>query len=571
MPEALGKLTYSTLKRRAGRTDKFLEKLREGEDFVFTDGTASKLDGVIVGTGTGTTYTKDDTETLKVIFDNNDKLTLKLKVGASTKAFGTLAKTAEFGGQSSSSSSAAVGGKVTEVLSEIGFCFYYALQENGHLDDYNLEVWSTVNNVATFKSLCSTYSGVPKMLKFQYKDVKDINARIGTMYSFLKDHGWDEVLRTQVSAFKRKYPSVNSSYYLARPSAIPDAFNPYSTYRLISGTVKDYAGLSRAIGEDKWNPADFWIFNDKGIRFMRQWNDKSKRLRGLRTENYSVSYMNLVNKQLISLYKQGLVYPVSLKRTSGTPNIKEINSGRDEISQIVEYDRVELSNTNLDVQIYFTVKTYEERSLISTKNLKAKMKTKAGGFRLELEEASGGSARHGSIGMGLQEFIIKDTSDRGINRLEDIRGDAKYNNIRNEFPTRGARHWLGTTDYISSRNIETLIPYLSELMSEVNSTGADIGAFTNKYSGSEQIGTKIGAAELAVSIAKIVNRYSRDIVMENLYNAAGSQGIAAGVSQSQLDRRRQLLGMSEDDVITIVNDTKALNAVFQAGFHLKIM
>jgi hypothetical protein len=68
-----------------------------------------------------------------------------------------------------------------------------------------------------------------------------------------------------------------------------------------------------------------------------------------------------------------------------------------------------------------------------------------------------------------------------------------------------------------------------------------------------------------------VNRYSRDIVMENLYNAAGSQGIAAGVSQSQLDRRRQLLGMSEDDVITIVNDTKALNAVFQAGFHLKIM
>ena len=571
MSEALGKLTYGTLKRRAGRTDRFLEKLKNEEEFVFVDGTASKLDGVIVGAGTGTTYTKDDTETLKVIFDNNDKLTLKLKVGASTKSFGTLAKTSEFGGQSSSSSSATVGGKVTEVLSEIGFCFYYALQENGHLDDYSYEVWSTVNNVATFKSLCSTYSGVSKMLKFQVKDVSDINARIGTMYSFLKDHGWDEVLRSQVSAFKSKYPTVNSSYYLARPSAIPDEFNPYSTYRLISGTVKEYVGLSRSIGEDKWNPADFWIFNDKGVRFMRQWNDKAKRLRNLRTENYSVSYMNLVNKQLIKMYRQGLVYPVSLKRTAGSPTIKEVNSGRDEISQVVEYDRIELSNTNLDVQIYFTVKTFDERSLISTKRLKAKMKTKAGGFRLELEEAAGGAARHGSIGMGLQEFIIKDTADQGIRRLEDIRGDARYNNIRNEFPTRGDKHWLGTTDYVSSRNIETLIPYLQELMHEVDPTGADIGAFTNKYSGSEQIGTKIGAAELAVSIDKIVNRYSRDIVMENLYNAAGSQGISAGVSQSQLDRRRQLLGMKEEDIITISNDTKALNAVFQAGFHLKIM
>lgn len=570
MAEALGKLTYGELKKRAGRIDTFLKKFKEGKDFVFIDGTASKLDAIIIGSGSGTTYTPNDCEMLKVVFDNNKTLTVKVKVGASLKAFGTLAKTSEFGGQGSTSESSAVGGKVTEVLSEIGFCFYYALQENGHLDDYSLEVWSTVTNISTFKSLCSTYSGVPKMLKYQYTDTKDINSRIGTMYSFLKDHGWDEVLRTQVKAFKQKYSTVNSSYYLARPSAIPNDFNPYFTYRLISGTVKEYVGLSKSIGEDKWNPADFWIFNDRGIRFMRQWNTKAKKLSSLRTENYSVSYMNLVNKQLIKLYNQGLVYPVSLKRTNGVPQIKLVNSGRDEISQIVQYDRVELSNTNLDVQIYFSVKTYEERSLVSTKRLKAKMKTKAGGFRLELEEASGGSARHGSIGQGIQQFIIKDTADQGIKKLESIRADKKYNPIRNEFPSNNNKHWLGTTSYIKSSNIESLVPYLNELMSEVNPR-ADIGQFTNKYSGSEQIGTKIGAAELAVAIDKIVNRFSRDIVMENLYNAAGSQGIAAGVSQSQLDRRRQLMGLSEKDIITVKNDTKALNAVFQAGFHLKIM
>lgn len=571
MAEALGKLTYGTLKRRAGRTDAFLDKFKKGEEFVFIDGSSSKLDGIIVGSGSGVTYTKNDCETLKVVFDNNDKLTLKLKVGPATKAFGTLAKTTEFGGQGSTSSGgASVGGKVTEVLSEIGFCFYYSLLVNGHLDDYSLEVWSTVKDISTFKSLCKTYSGVPKMMKYQFNDAKDINSRIGTMYSFLKDHGWDEVLRSQVKTFKRKYSSVNTSYYLARPSAIPNDFNPYFTYRLISGTVKDYVGLSKSIGEDKWNPADFWIFNDRGIRLMTQWNEKAKKLRSLRTENYSVSYMNLVNKQLIKLYKQGLVYPVSLKRTTGVPQIKEVNSGRDEVSQIVQYDRVELSNTNLDVQIYFTVKTFEEKSLISTKKLKAKMKTKAGGFRLELEEASGGSARHGSIGQGIQQFVIRDTADQGIKKLQSIRTDKKFEPIRNEFPVNGSRQWLGTTSYIRSRNIESLVPYLSELMSEVNPR-ADVGQFTNKYSGAEQIGTKIGAAELAVAIDKIVNKFSRDIVMENLYNAAGSQGIAAGVSQDQLDRRRQLLGMSEKDILTIKNDTKALNAVFQAGFHLKIM
>ena len=390
------------------------------------------------------------------------------------------------------------------------------------------------------------------------------------MYSFLTDHGWHEVLISQVKAFNSKYPSVGTSYFLARPSAIPEDFNPYSTYKLISNTIKEYVGLQKAIGADKWNPADFWIFNQKGITLMKQWNQKAKRLSSMKSESYSASYMNLVNKQILKLYKMGYVYPVSLKKTSGSPTIKEINTGKDEVQQIVEYDRIELRTTNLDVQIYFTVKTFDNNKLISTKKLKAKMKTATGGFRLELEESGGGAARHGSIGVGMQEFIIKGTNDQGIKKLESIRSDTKFNNIKDKFPSSGAKHWLGVSSYARDSNSHVLIPYLETLMKEIN-TRTDIAEFTSKYSDSKEIGTKTGAAELAVAIHKILNKYSRDIVIENLFNAAGSQGISAGVSKSQLDNRKRLLGMSDDDIITIVNDTKAMNSVFQAGFHLKIM
>jgi len=564
------KLTFGTLKRREGRIDKFLTKFKDEKEFVFVDGTSAKIDKVLIGS---TEYSPSDADTtLKVILNASPKLpTLKIKVGTKTMAFGSLAKTSEFGGQGGGATAvASVGGKVTEVLSETGFCFYYAMLVTGHLDNYSPDVWSTVKNVTDFKSLCVLYPGVSQILKYQLNDVSDLNKNISSMHSFLTDHEWHEVLISQVKAFKSKYPSVGTSYFLARPSAIPADFNPYSTYKLISDTIKSYAGLSRAIGEDKWNPADFWIFNQKGITLMKQWNQKAKRLASMKAENYSISYMNLVNKQLIKLYKQGYVYPVSLKKTSGSPTIKEINTGKDEITQIVEYEKVELLTKNLDVQIYFTVKTFDNNKLISTKKLKAKMKTKAGGFRLELEETGGGAARHGSIGVGLQEFIIKETNDQGIKKLESIRSDQKYSNIKDRFPTSGSRHWMGVSEYTRSSDSQVLIPYLEELMKDIN-TRVDIAEFTSKYSKSEEIGTKTGAAELAVAIHNILNKHSRDIVIENLFNAAGSQGISAGVSNAQLENRKRLLGMSDDDIVTIINDTKSMNAVLQAGFHLKIM
>ena len=51
------------------------------------------------------------------------------------------------------------------------------------------------------------------------------------------------------------------------------------------------------------------------------------------------------------------------------------------------------------------------------------MKTQKGGFRLEIYEEGDAKARHGSIGVGLQTFIIKNTAESGIQEVESIRDE----------------------------------------------------------------------------------------------------------------------------------------------------
>ena len=133
-------------------------------------------------------------------------------------------------------------------------------------------------------------------------------------------------------------------------------------------------------------------------------------LKSIKSETYSASYMNLVNKQVYKLFEKNMLFPVSLKKSGASVKIVRVNDKNTNIDQIVEYDRVLLDPNNQDVQIFYNLSTYEDNKLLSKKELKAKMKTAKGGFRLELEEASNATARHGSVGVGLQQYIIYNTS-----------------------------------------------------------------------------------------------------------------------------------------------------------------
>ena len=557
-------LTYSELIKRAGRSDLFVDKFNNGEKFVFEDASSSKIDKVIIGK---TEYLPSDSVSLKTIFNAKPDIgrNLKLVVGGKKLGFGKLSKTKEFGGDSGGKSS--FGGKATEVLSETGFCFYYAMLVNGKLNDYDPEVWSGVKKTQDIIDLCGKFGGLSGMLNDQFNDVKEMNSQIHKMRSFLVEEGWHDILISQVKKFKSSYPNVGTSYNLSRPSAIPDSFNPYYTYRILAKTMQEYALLERKVGEDKWNPADFWIYNQSGMTRLKSLNDKAKKLTSMKGDDYKVSYMNEVNKEIYQLYKENLVYPVSLKKSS-SPNIHEINVGGD-ITQIVKYTKGVIGMTNQDSQLHFEVSTYKGRAKIESKKMVAKYKTASAGFALELEYGS--NARHGKIGRSLQEFIIKETDDTGIKEVEKVR--KKFKNLDQHFPADGSSQWIGVSTYTKSMNEqEVLIPYLQELMKKVHPNVDNLNNFTAKYGKDKlAIGTKTGASELAVAVDQVKNKLSRDIVVENLYKAAGSGGVGAGLTEKQLKDRQRLLGLSKDDVVSLKGSSKAGKIIFEGCFHIKIM
>ena len=143
-----------------------------------------------------------------------------------------------------------------------------------------------------------------------------------------------------------------------------------------------YSPTSRFKDINKWNPADFWIFNSRGLKFMEMWNKKANELKSIKSETYSASYMNLVNNQVYKLFEKNMLFPVSLKKSGASVKIVKVNDKNTNIDQIVEYDKVLLDPNNQDVQIFYNLSTYEDNKLLSKKELKAKMKTAKGGFRL---------------------------------------------------------------------------------------------------------------------------------------------------------------------------------------------
>lgn len=568
------KLSWGELKKNTERVESFLDKFDGKEDFILLDGKKTKISKIKVGKNVyppGSSELRSSWMTIPKTLPG----TVKFVVTKNREfGWGKFAKTGDFGGKGAvaKTGKVATGGVVTEVLSEVGFCFYYAMFVNGHLDDYSPEVWKEVKNTAGFKILCSQYSGVSSMLTYEFNDVKALDSQLSKMYSFLTNDGWNKILIAQSKAFKKKFNNVGATYFLARPSALPTNINPYTPYENVADSLRSFVGLARKIDPNKWNPADFWIFSRRGMQLVKQWVTKSKRLKHLNSETYSSSYMNLVNRQLMKLYKKGEVYPVSLKKSGLSPRIIEVNSSTVEIEQTVEYDRVLLSATNQDVQIYYKLKTFDNGRNVSTKNLYAKMKTQKGGFRLEIYEEGDAKARHGSIGVGLQTFIIKNTSESGIKEVESIRDE--FPDIQDIVPSRNATNWLGTPKYAAiGQQAEQLLPYLNKMMETVNGSGVNAEFVLSRYSAGQlplAIGTKTGASELAIAVTKILNKHARDITIENLHLAAGSAGVQVGASPQQLASRARFLGMSDDDLFLLSGDTKAYDALLAAGFHLKI-
>ena len=574
-------LSFPALKDRPGRIDLFTTKFGDGDEFVFTDGTAQALSGVRIGSGRGTDYTPSQYETLKTVMEGAPRtgFTIRVLVGGQPRPISTLEKTHEFGGQVAATTNRNVsfGGKKTEVLSEVGFCFYYAMRANNHLtarSAYSPQVWRTVSNTRQLEHLCDNYNGVSGMLAYLFNDTTNINNHIQDMFLFLTQEGWDDVLRRQTTRFQSSY-RLGTSYYFTRGDGMPTDVNPYTFYRLVRGAMKNKFNLgTMPVGEDKWNPADVWAFNDTGLRRLRENNRRARRLSNIQDDQYTVGLMNQMNRRLKDWYDARTIIPISLKKSGTSVSIKEINMGTSDVEQFVQYRDVLLSSSNQDVQLNFDVVTVRKgtnQRVGSPLELRMKMKTGSGGYRLEIEERrSGAAARHGSVGVGLQQFIIHGTARGGIQQLQQIRNEAEFDNIRNHFPT-GGQNWMGILNYRGIDSPQILLPYVNRLMQEINSNVRDQRLTERISQLPEGPINKAGAGELAVAVDQIPNRTARDITVENLYHAAGSVGVKAGITQNQLRSRQTSLGLSEDDLVSVQGNSEVALTVFKGGPHIKIM
>ncbi len=242
-----GKLTWAVLSKRPNRVETFISNFGGGSKFEFSNGDYVAIDKVIVGSGKGKveyspTHSSNLLSVMASARGSKSKLDLSLKVNGKGRAFGDLEKTEDYGGKPRAATTGSFGGTTTEVLSEVGFCFYYAMLMTGNLGPtYNVNVWKNVGNVNEFKRLCKRYSGTTRMLSYTFRDSQAINKYIPLMYLFLTKEGWDGILRSQVIAFHNKY-NLSKMYFISRGDGMPDYMNPYSTFSTIKGAMKE-AGL----------------------------------------------------------------------------------------------------------------------------------------------------------------------------------------------------------------------------------------------------------------------------------------------------------------------------------------
>ena len=261
--------------------------------------------------------------------------------------------------------------------------------------------------------------------------------------------------------------------------------------------------------------------------------------------------MEKLNNRIFLLFKEGLLYPISLKAPTGKAKVVFENDVTSNLVKVVKYDDIDFSDNNQDAKIKFSVDEVDKDSgkINRREYIKGQIKTKtvlSGGARLEIE--AGGAARYGSMGTENYQYLIRQTDRTGIESLNKIRDQKKFVGLKRKYwkKTKGAE-WLARSSYVTEfkrdpqKFKKEIEPYTQELFEHINNRQWDSASVElSAKSPEEAYLNKTHAGEVAVAVDDITKRIMRDITVENLFNLAASQGFGAGVSQSQLETRMKM-------------------------------
>ena len=446
----------------------------------------------------------------------------------------------------------AVSNKDVEVLSEAMFCYYFAIWKKGNNSKYDYEEWENIKTKSDLSKF-TTRMGIASMVKMVDSDPA-FTSRLSKVYEFLtkNKNRWAGMLQSQMDAFfgNSKIKLGGGKYYVMRADMIPSVYDPYIAYEKLSQKVKGKLGFRGTIDKDKWNPSDVWIFTDRSIKFLKQFVPLFNS-QVLKEPEYCVKMMEKLNNRIYLLFKQGLLFPVSLKAPTGAAKVVFENDKTSDLQKVVRYERVEYDQNNQDAKIKFEVDNVDKQSgkVIDRAYIKGSIKTKtvkSGGARLEIE--AGGAARYGSMGTENYQWIIKETDNSGIQSLNRIRNRTEFKDLKSKYwGNVSGKEWLGRGEYVKKFNKEPkqfkkeIQNYTQALYKHINGGPWDpTRAEMSAKSPEEAWLNKTHAGEVAVAMNDITRKIMRDITTENLFNLAASQGFGAGVSESQIKTRMKM-------------------------------
>ena len=485
-----------------------------------------------------------------------------------------VANTPDFGGQYVIGQQTTGGGGVgTETWSEIlaMYCVAYYIKYNSIItreqftEDGDLvsTVYPSVSRICHVPSSQMRFSNVTdrrNLVNFALSPLSGIRGSIWLDSAIAQSR----VLSSNLTL--RSGSQVFSDKFFGRGTG---RYDPYKIYLQVGNTAET----------DKWNPADMWIMNQKGMQKMRRFNSKF----------FQTASVIALNDFLIYQYNKGNIYPISLKKVKpSSPHFALMNSNefveRIDISNQSSPAIIEFTRGNRDMKINFTLETVRlkkgqtakaaQANLFrggdggpgdvvpnSQKRIRIKFKTSTRGLELEYSQTKGATlpaakyaeAKMGALGKNEYNRIISGTTDQGVRVLNTLKEN--YNNTNLEL-RRNNSDFTSHNLNIGPQNRTLAEQYLDLIYREINGVAHDDA---NYLSNNDALKDKIIAGEIGVSIGKISNARIKRRVIQNLYNACASVGIMVGLNEEE----RQI------ESATSVQ-TGRLRADFVGGIHAKV-
>jgi len=444
----------------------------------------------------------------------------------------------------------AYGGSQTELYSEVlaQVCLAFAIENNRAMTERDL----TESTIRDLKKLIITHSRADlNRSSFVEELIAFGKYPISTGFSWVAGQGPAMLKVKDRFKLNKTYKIYNDKLYGIRPSNM----NPYTAF------LKAQTGAK----PDKWNPADMWVMNVKGIKALNSMNRKVKS-----RSKVSLSY---ANQFLMDEFTNKNIIPISLKKPQKTPHLEIVNSN-EYVTRLAlnktSNPTVEYTVGNKDVKINFSIETLElspgqkastarrnpqnARGTVvngSEKHIRLKYHVDNKKVELEYEQSKVGkekysyaAAKMGNLGAKNFQKIIDRTSKQGVNKLNSIqknyKGEFGEGNDLTTNPWFNGKHLGVVKARHSERELEPhyekLAEYVKEIWEEISN---DVPNFTtdtkgglNKASG---LWSKARAGELGVAISSITNERIRKRVIQNLYEAAASVSYVTGLTAEEQD------------------------------------